>query len=593
MSTLEKRTIDWGRNPVFTASNIDYNFDQLFSAFNDLANGKLSNVDISRLNSGFIASGSTDLSELFLSRRSDKVVAGKNIITATGQTGLMISVSPSASFEYIYSGDTNLSDIFISKKDIHDTTRPILGRNLAYIDGKQGAVLDIVWNPYVQFLSADELSAKTAQFDSIMYRGRQLEELLPSYQLPEGVQNLVLKPLNGRNNPNVMLQDMNHNFDSISRAFNTLLQNELDDVRISTVRAERIFYGDSALSDLFLAKDANYDVVRLQAGVNIVTGGTQNRPIIEVTETPLFKTVSADTAVVTDIILNGKNILDVLYTRKEAASLSHPALGNNLLRGKDSSIHVTERPSFESVVTDVLSAGTLSFNKATFNGLPLESQFGSHTHVSVGKNLMSAGTLNDPFLSVVDDPSFVSITAKNAVLNELTGDTVTMNKANALGLIVQDEFRVGEAIYAEKDRVTLANDLHLHDGRVTIGGQPENNISMFLRTKFRLLATESSPIHYAMIVQKKEQEAKRSLNDSTVDFAIRGDGNVGIGVFSDITSKLTIKGEKGHDQLRLTTPFSPSSSTDPNGNIGDLSWDDDFVYIRTSKGWKRSGLEGF
>lgn len=45
---------------------------------------------------------------------------------------------------------------------------------------------------------------------------------------------------------------------------------------------------------------------------------------------------------------------------------------------------------------------------------------------------------------------------------------------------------------------------------------------------------------------------------------------------------------------QLTLPeFSPISSTDKIGLIGDVVWDDEYVYIKTNTGWKRTGLEKF
>ena len=39
--------------------------------------------------------------------------------------------------------------------------------------------------------------------------------------------------------------------------------------------------------------------------------------------------------------------------------------------------------------------------------------------------------------------------------------------------------------------------------------------------------------------------------------------------------------------------FTPTSSSDLKGNEGNLSFDDDYLYIRTTQGWKRTGLENF
>lgn len=45
---------------------------------------------------------------------------------------------------------------------------------------------------------------------------------------------------------------------------------------------------------------------------------------------------------------------------------------------------------------------------------------------------------------------------------------------------------------------------------------------------------------------------------------------------------------------QLTLPeFTPKSSNENIGLIGDVVWDDDYVYIKTNTGWKRTGLEKF
>lgn len=69
-------------------------------------------------------------------------------------------------------------------------------------------------------------------------------------------------------------------------------------------------------------------------------------------------------------------------------------------------------------------------------------------------------------------------------------------------------------------------------------------------------------------------------------------GNTSFGSTAN-TAKVDITGSAGYDQLRLRTPYTPTSSSDTNGNVGDVSWDDGFIYIKTSAGWKRSQLLSF
>jgi hypothetical protein len=72
--------------------------------------------------------------------------------------------------------------------------------------------------------------------------------------------------------------------------------------------------------------------------------------------------------------------------------------------------------------------------------------------------------------------------------------------------------------------------------------------------------------------------------------AIRGlTGNIGIRTQTP-TAMLDIYGSTGYDQLRVETPYTPTSTTDGHGNVGDIAWDDNFIYVKTSVGWKRAAL---
>lgn len=46
-------------------------------------------------------------------------------------------------------------------------------------------------------------------------------------------------------------------------------------------------------------------------------------------------------------------------------------------------------------------------------------------------------------------------------------------------------------------------------------------------------------------------------------------------------------------QFRIQNSFTPSGSGDVSGEIGDVAWDDDFIYIKTNAGWKRTALSTF
>jgi hypothetical protein len=69
-------------------------------------------------------------------------------------------------------------------------------------------------------------------------------------------------------------------------------------------------------------------------------------------------------------------------------------------------------------------------------------------------------------------------------------------------------------------------------------------------------------------------------------------GNLGIRTTTP-TDLIDINGANGYSQLRLRTAYTPTGTADANGNTGDVSWDADYIYIKTAAGWKRSALSTF
>lgn len=69
--------------------------------------------------------------------------------------------------------------------------------------------------------------------------------------------------------------------------------------------------------------------------------------------------------------------------------------------------------------------------------------------------------------------------------------------------------------------------------------------------------------------------------------------SIGVDSASVITSKLDVNGAQGYNQLRLRKNYTPSGTGDSNGNTGDISWDDSYLYMKTSGGWKRVAWSTF
>lgn len=67
-----------------------------------------------------------------------------------------------------------------------------------------------------------------------------------------------------------------------------------------------------------------------------------------------------------------------------------------------------------------------------------------------------------------------------------------------------------------------------------------------------------------------------------------GNDRVGIG-----TPTPTDKLDVNSDTIRLRTAKTPTSTSDASGNLGSIAWDDNYIYVKTSAGWKRAGLSTF
>jgi hypothetical protein len=66
-------------------------------------------------------------------------------------------------------------------------------------------------------------------------------------------------------------------------------------------------------------------------------------------------------------------------------------------------------------------------------------------------------------------------------------------------------------------------------------------------------------------------------------------GHLGVGAM-DPSSRVDVEGDEGFAQLRLRASYTPTDPGDTNGEEGDIAWDDDYVYVKTSAGWKRAAL---
>jgi hypothetical protein len=59
------------------------------------------------------------------------------------------------------------------------------------------------------------------------------------------------------------------------------------------------------------------------------------------------------------------------------------------------------------------------------------------------------------------------------------------------------------------------------------------------------------------------------------------------------SSNVDINDATGYEGLRLRNDYTPSATADANGSTGQITWDADYIYVKTAAGWKRSALATF
>jgi hypothetical protein len=86
------------------------------------------------------------------------------------------------------------------------------------------------------------------------------------------------------------------------------------------------------------------------------------------------------------------------------------------------------------------------------------------------------------------------------------------------------------------------------------------------------------------------QDASGSISDIHIQGSGSTRGFVGVKTMQP-TSNFDIAATNGYEQLRLRASYTPTTSGDTNGNVGDVAWDDDYFYMKTNSGWGRTSLD--
>ncbi len=75
----------------------------------------------------------------------------------------------------------------------------------------------------------------------------------------------------------------------------------------------------------------------------------------------------------------------------------------------------------------------------------------------------------------------------------------------------------------------------------------------------------------------------------SANLTLLSDGTVGFGTATP-TSSIDINAS-GSTQFRLRQSYTPTSSGDTSGNVGQIAWDNNYMYVKTNLGWGRAALD--
>jgi hypothetical protein len=222
-------------------------------------------------------------------------------------------------------------------------------------------------------------------------------------------------------------------------------------------------------------------------------------------------------------------------------------------------------------------------NSIGFGGSETEN-----SHIFGGKNNTITGTSFD---SIILGGSGNTINTNRSII--LGGSGIT---ANTSDMIYVPDLTI-DGLINVTDLQTNSNG-KLVDG--TSDARLKQNIneltnSLYIINNLRGVSFEYTPeskmgsgIRYGFIAQEVQE-----FVPDIVRSRVKSDGMLSLN-YSEIVPILVESVKELSNNLTLTVPvYTPTSSTDINGNEGDITRDDNYMYIKTNSGWRRSSLEQF
>jgi hypothetical protein len=255
---------------------------------------------------------------------------------------------------------------------------------------------------------------------------------------------------------------------------------------------------------------------------------------------------------------------------------------------------VTFNNGYYAVKLGELTTGGIPSSVFANNDLYLEIQIGTETLSPRVRLTSEAFAFNADMLDGSHASAFAPSTGSANYLQNQTGSAQTAGFNISGNGLIGTRLGVGNANPVQ--RLQLGTHAYVSTSTpecIDLGGTYSNTAGT--NVKLRLYDDGTYVYGFGVSLNQFDYVAPLGSNKhvfyaaGTALMAIQGNGNVGIATTSP-TAALDINAATGYNQLRLRASFTPSGTSDSSGNVGDISWDSDYMYVKTSSGWKRAAL---
>lgn len=224
-----------------------------------------------------------------------------------------------------------------------------------------------------------------------------------------------------------------------------------------SINAKILLSASTDLYSIFSTTDTN-DITRVQGGTNIITGGTNNLPTINIVDSPSFNSLEiSGTGKIVEIITSSlsagtifsatTNLENIIYQISQNTSIvskTYVQPGINIITGgtvDNPTINVISNPIFNSLKSINISGDTIYSGSTDLYSIFSTTDTNDITRVQPGTNIITGGTNNLPTINVSPSPSFNNILFSGFVDG---GSGFTYN--NSLNKLLIQNLQVGSLL---------------------------------------------------------------------------------------------------------------------------------------------------